>query len=145
MIPSKANALSRGTGPGGGWIKNANESKTICAAGARRRRCDDVFLQLFATDASIYEIKPLAVVRPHMLADVVATVQYAAENNLPIFPRGAGTGLAGESLGRGIVIDFSRYMRGVLSVDEESVRVQPGVCACAAQSLSAQLRSPVRA
>ena len=46
---------------------------------------------------------------------------------LPIFPRGAGTGLAGESLGRGIVIDFSRYMRGIVSVDEESVRIQPGV------------------
>ncbi len=61
--------------------------------------CDDVFLHLFSTDASIYEIRPLAVVRPRSLADVVATMQYAAENRLPVFPRGAGTGLAGESLG----------------------------------------------
>jgi len=89
--------------------------------------CDDVFLQLYATDASIYEIRPSAVVRPRSLADVVACVQYAAENHLPIHARGAGTGLAGESLGRGIVLDFSRYMRRVIRVDEDTVRLQPGV------------------
>jgi len=90
-------------------------------------RCDDVFLQLYASDASVYEIKPLGVVRPRALADVVAVVQYAAENHLPIHARGAGTGLAGESLGAGLVLDFSRYMRRVLEVGPESVRVQPGV------------------
>jgi len=89
--------------------------------------CDDIFLQLYATDASIYEIKPQAVVRPRSLADVVACVQYAAENHLPVHARGAGTGLAGESLGRGIVIDFSRYMRRVVRVEGDTVRVQPGV------------------
>ena len=61
--------------------------------------CDDVFLQIYASDASIYEIKPLGVVRPKNAADVVACVEYAAENNLPIHARGAGTSLAGESLG----------------------------------------------
>ncbi len=90
-------------------------------------RCDDVFVQLYASDASIFEIRPLAVVRPRVLADVVAVVRYAAENQLPIHPRGAGTGLAGESLGRGIVVDFSRYMRRILDSDADSVRVQPGV------------------
>jgi FAD/FMN-containing dehydrogenase len=90
-------------------------------------RCDDVFLQLYATDASIYEIRPQAVVRPRTLADVVACVEYAAENQLPIHPRGAGTGLAGESLGGGIVLDFSRYMRRVLEHRDQYVRVQPGI------------------
>jgi FAD/FMN-containing dehydrogenase/Fe-S oxidoreductase len=90
-------------------------------------RCDDVFLQLYASDASIYEIRPQAVVRPRTLADVVAAVEYAAENNLPVHPRGAGTGLAGESLGGGIVLDFSRYMRRVLSNDGDRVRIQPGI------------------
>jgi len=90
-------------------------------------RCDDVFLQLYASDASIYEIKPLGVVRPRSLADVVATVEYAAENHLPVFPRGAGTGLAGESLGAGIVLDFSRYMRRVLATSGDTVRIQPGI------------------
>ena len=90
-------------------------------------RCDDVFLQLYASDASIYEIRPLAVVRPRSLADVVAAVEYAAENHLPIHPRGAGTGLAGESLGAGLVLDFSRYMRRLLDDHGDSVRIQPGI------------------
>ena len=74
-------------------------------------RCDDLFLQLYASDASIYQIKPLAVVRPRSAADVAACLQYSAAQKLPVHARGAGTGLAGESLGRGLVLDFSRYMR----------------------------------
>jgi FAD/FMN-containing dehydrogenase/Fe-S oxidoreductase len=90
-------------------------------------RCDDVFLQMYASDASVYEIQPLGVVRPRGLSDVVACVQYAAENDLPIHARGAGTGVAGESLGRGLMLDFSYHMRRVLDVGEDTVRVQPGV------------------
>ncbi len=88
---------------------------------------DDVFLQLYASDASIFEIRPLAVVRPRSLADVIAVVRYAGENKLAIHPRGAGTGLAGESLGRGIVVDFSRYMRRIQETGTDTVRIQPGV------------------
>ena len=90
-------------------------------------RCDDLFLQLYASDASIYQIKPLAVVRPRSTADVSACLRYAAEQNLPVHARGAGTGLAGESLGGGLVLDFSRYMRRVLRTGPDHVRVQPGV------------------
>src|SRR3954470_19716371 len=90
-------------------------------------RCDDVFTQLYSTDASIYELRPLGVVRPRSLADVVAIVRYAAENHLPIHPRGAGTGLAGESLGRGLVVDFSRYFRRIVADEGRRVRVQPGM------------------
>ncbi len=90
-------------------------------------RCDDVFVQLYSTDASLYDIRPAAVVRPRTLADVVACVQYAGENRLSIHARGAGTGLAGESLGAGIVLDFSRYMRRVVESRGDSVRIQPGI------------------
>ncbi len=90
-------------------------------------RCDDVFRQLFASDASIYEIKPLAVVRPHSAADVAACVRYAAEKRIPIHARGAGTGVAGESLGPGLILDFSAHLRRVIRVDEDRVRVQTGV------------------
>ena len=90
-------------------------------------RCDDVFLQLYASDASIYEIKPLAVVRPRSAADVVACVQYAAEKQIPIHARGAGSGSAGESLGPGLVMDFSKNLHRVKYVGAETVRVQPGV------------------
>jgi FAD/FMN-containing dehydrogenase/Fe-S oxidoreductase len=90
-------------------------------------RCDDLTTQLYSTDGSVYEVRPLGVVRPRSLKDVVATVQYAAENSIPIFPRGAGTGLAGESLGRGIVVDFSRFFRRILWVEDRRARVQAGV------------------
>ncbi len=90
-------------------------------------RCDDLYTQLYSTDASVYEIRPLGVVRPRSLRDVVATVQYADENQIPLFPRGAGTGLAGDSLGRGIVIDFSRFFRRILKLENGRVRVQAGV------------------
>ncbi len=90
-------------------------------------RCDDVFLQLYSTDASIYQIRPLGVVRPRGVADVVACVQYAAEQGIPIYPRGSGTGLAGDSLGPGLVLEFSPNMRRVLQIGPDTVRVQPGV------------------
>ena len=61
------------------------------------------------------------------LADVVACVQYAAENEIPLHARGAGSGLAGESMGPGLILDFSHSMRRILACDHETVRVQPGV------------------
>ncbi len=90
-------------------------------------RCDDLFTQMYATDASIYEIRPLGVIRPRGVADIIACVQYAAENQIPLHARGAGTGVAGACLGPGLVIDFSYSMRRVLQVDAETVRLQPGV------------------
>ena len=89
--------------------------------------CDDLHVQMYSSDASIFEIRPLGVVRPQGPADVVACVQYAADNQIPIHARGAGTGLAGESLGGGLVLDFAHSMRRILEVTPDRVRVQPGV------------------
>ena len=75
--------------------------------------CDPIMSQLYASDASIYQIQPLGVIRPRTVADVIATVQYAAEHELPVHPRGAGSGVSGESLGRGLLIDFSQHMRRI--------------------------------
>jgi FAD/FMN-containing dehydrogenase/Fe-S oxidoreductase len=88
---------------------------------------DPVGRSCYAHDASLYEIEPLGVVVPRSTADLVAVVRYAAEHGLPLHARGAGTGLAGESLGPGLVVDFSRYFRRVLEVRPESVVVEPGV------------------
>ena len=90
-------------------------------------RCDDTFLHLYASDASLYEIKPIGVVRPLNTADVVACVNYARENDLGIIPRGAGSNVLGAALGSGLILDFSYSMRRILSVDRESVTVQPGL------------------
>jgi FAD/FMN-containing dehydrogenase/Fe-S oxidoreductase len=89
--------------------------------------CDDLFTQMYASDASIFELRPLAVARPRSREDVAALVRYASSRSLPIYARGAGTGLAGDSLGRGLVVDFSRYMRRILALDDQTVTVQPGV------------------
>ncbi|QDU30518.1 Anaerobic glycerol-3-phosphate dehydrogenase subunit C [Anatilimnocola aggregata] len=90
-------------------------------------RCDDAFVQMYSTDGSIYEVAPLGVVRPRSVNDVQAAVRYAADNVIPLHARGAGTGLAGESLGPGLVIDFSQGMRRIVSVAQDHVVVQPGV------------------
>ncbi len=90
-------------------------------------RCDDTFLHLYASDASLYEVKPLGVVRPMHTADVVACVNYARENDLIIIPRGAGSNVLGATLGNGLILDFSYSMRRILAVDRESVTVQPGL------------------
>jgi FAD/FMN-containing dehydrogenase/Fe-S oxidoreductase len=91
--------------------------------------CAEVGRSLYATDGSLFETLPLAVVRPRTTDDVAATVRWAAEQGLAVHPRGGGTSLCGGPLGPGIVIDCSRFMRRVLGGVGDSVRVQAGVLA----------------
>jgi FAD/FMN-containing dehydrogenase/Fe-S oxidoreductase len=88
---------------------------------------DDVSRALYSTDASIFEVKPEGVVVPRDEEDACALVRYAAEHRIPLIPRGAGSGVAGESLGSGIVVDMSRYFRTIVEVGPDTVCVQPGV------------------
>ena len=92
-------------------------------------RLDQVSRTLYATDASIYEIEPLGVVLPRTAEDVAHTVRTALECDLSVLPRGAGTSLAGQTVGPGLQVDFSRYMNQILEIDVEGcwARVQPGV------------------
>jgi FAD/FMN-containing dehydrogenase/Fe-S oxidoreductase len=88
---------------------------------------DDLSRALYSTDASIFHVMPLGVVVPHDEGDVQAVVRYAAETHLPLIARGAGTGVAGESLGPGIMLDLSKHFRAIVDVGPDTVRVQPGV------------------
>lgn len=90
---------------------------------------DEVTLGIYATDASIYQITPVAVVLPRDEADVIAAVKTAAEYNIAILPRGAGTSLNGQAVGPSMILDFSKYMNKILEVniDQRWVRVQPGI------------------
>jgi FAD/FMN-containing dehydrogenase/Fe-S oxidoreductase len=88
---------------------------------------DELSRVLYSTDASIFQVKPLGTVIPLDEADVQATVEYAAANQLALVPRGAGTGYAGESLGTGLIVDLSRSFRSILEVGQDFVRAQPGV------------------
>ena len=84
---------------------------------------------LYATDASLYQIEPLGVVVPRTGQDVVTTVSIAAEERVPIVPRGAATSLSGQTIGPAIIIDFSKYLNriGIVDRDAMTVRVEPGV------------------
>ena len=84
---------------------------------------------LYATDASLYQIEPLGVVVPRTAQDVVTTVSIAAEERVPIVPRGAATSLSGQTIGPAIIIDFSKYLNriGIVDRDAMTVRVEPGV------------------
>ncbi|MBN1766087.1 MAG: FAD-binding protein [Sedimentisphaerales bacterium] len=90
---------------------------------------DDVTLGLYATDASIYQIMPVAVILPRDGEDVRAAVQVAVQHKVSILPRGAGTSLNGQAVGAAIVLDFSKYMNRILelNVAERWVRVEPGI------------------
>jgi FAD/FMN-containing dehydrogenase len=71
-------------------------------------RFDDYSRQLYATDASIYEVTPVGVVYPESTADVAAVVSYCAERSIPVLPRGGGTSLAGQAVNEAVVLDFTR-------------------------------------
>jgi len=90
---------------------------------------DNIHLTLYATDASAYREYPLAVAYPKTREDIVELVRFAGAQKVNLIPRTAGTSLAGQVVGKGIVVDVSRYMTEVLelNVEEKWVRVQPGV------------------
>jgi FAD/FMN-containing dehydrogenase/Fe-S oxidoreductase len=102
-------------------------------------RFDDMTKVLYSTDASIYEIEPLGVVIPRTPEAVLATQDVCARHGVPILPRGAGTALSGQSVGRAVHLDMSKYLDRVLEVnlEERWARVQPGVVL---DELNAQLR-----
>ncbi|PSK99082.1 FAD/FMN-containing dehydrogenase [Murinocardiopsis flavida] len=92
-------------------------------------RFDDYTRHLFSRDASMYAITPAGVVFPRHTGDVAATVAAARDFGLTVTARGAGTSLAGQTVGAGIIIDMSRHMHKIIELDPEArtARVQPGV------------------
>jgi len=83
----------------------------------------------YAYDASNYRVRPLAVVFPRSVDDVVATLLICRETGTPLIGRGGGTSMAGNAIGPGVVLDFSRHMNNIHAVDEAArmVSVDPGV------------------
>ncbi|MYG91194.1 MAG: FAD-binding oxidoreductase, partial [Chloroflexi bacterium] len=84
---------------------------------------------LYATDASLYEMEPGAVVFPRTPADTEAAVGVARAHSVPVLPRGGGTSLAGQGVNHAVVLDFTRHMNAVLDLDPDRrlARVQPGL------------------
>src|SRR5206468_8604431 len=90
---------------------------------------DSLHRTLYSAAACIYQVMPLGAVVARHEGDVLAVLEYARQNRIPITARGGGSGLAGQTLGRGIVLDFSRHFRAIRDIDPEArtVRAGPGV------------------
>ncbi|MFC6838017.1 FAD-binding and (Fe-S)-binding domain-containing protein [Halomarina ordinaria] len=92
-------------------------------------RFDEYSKQLYATDASAYEVTPIGVVYPTSTDDVASVMTYCAARKIPVLPRGGGTSLAGQAVNEAVVLDFSRYMDRMVDVDPEArlARAQSGI------------------
>ena len=92
-------------------------------------RFDNLTRQLYATDASIYQIEPLGVAFPKGAEQASAVIRAAADAGVSVTPRGAGTSLVGNAVGEGLIVEFSRHNRQITDLDLEkrSVRVRAGV------------------
>ncbi|HET8838097.1 MAG TPA: FAD-linked oxidase C-terminal domain-containing protein [Flavobacteriaceae bacterium] len=90
---------------------------------------DKLNTKIYATDASVYREIPLAVAYPKTVSDLKKLIQFCRENQTSLIPRAAGTSLAGQCVGKGIVVDISKYFTQTLDFDpiKQTITVQPGV------------------
>lgn len=94
---------------------------------------------LYSSDASLYRVAPQVVVRPQTADDVLATLTVCREQGIPLTSRGAGTSIAGNAVGPGVVLDFSKYMNVIHDINPEArtARVDPGVVLASLQKAAA--------
>ena len=92
-------------------------------------RFDSLSRAIYSTDASVYQIIPTGVLIPRSREDVLQTLRIAHEQGIPITARGGGTSQAGQAVGEGLQLDFSKYLNRVIALDVErrEVRVEPGI------------------
>ena len=90
---------------------------------------DDLYLGIYATDASNYQIKPLPIAAPRNEQDIIKIVTFAKEHKIPIMARGGGTSLVGQTVAEAIIIDFTKYLDGIIDINVEDkwAIVQPGI------------------
>ena len=90
---------------------------------------DDLHKSIYATDASVYRKIPLAVAFPKDVADIEQLIVFATKNEITLIPRTAGTSLAGQCVGDGIVVDVSKHFTNIISFDKnaKTITVEPGI------------------
>jgi len=106
----------------------STQLKTLAAADCEVA-FDDLTRELYATDASLYQLEPAAVAFPRSAGQANSIITAAADAGVPITPRGAGSGLSGGAIGDGLIVDFSRYNRQIteLNLEARTVRAGAGV------------------
>ncbi|MDY0313633.1 MAG: FAD-binding oxidoreductase, partial [Bacteroidales bacterium] len=92
-------------------------------------KLDNIYKILYSTDASAYREIPKAIVYPKNKDDLISIIKFANKNNLSLIPRAAGTSLAGQVVGNGIIVDISRSFNNILEINksEKWVKLEPGV------------------
>ncbi|MGB8995765.1 MAG: FAD-linked oxidase C-terminal domain-containing protein [Pseudonocardiaceae bacterium] len=110
-------------------VNRGRLARELAGAVEGEARFDDGSRALYANDASIYRQVPLGVVLPRHADDVVAALEICRRHGVPIVARGCGTGLAGQTVNAGVMVDFSKYMHRLVDLDPEArtARVQPGL------------------
>ncbi|MGW4125456.1 FAD-binding and (Fe-S)-binding domain-containing protein [Nocardia sp. NPDC004711] len=110
----------------------ANE---LSRSGVREVLADDTQRAAYSSDASLYRVRPLVVVRPHHAEEVSAVLEVCRREGVPVTSRGAGTSVAGNAIGTGVVLDFSRHMNRVVTISPEAQTavVEPGTVQIALQ------------
>jgi FAD/FMN-containing dehydrogenase/Fe-S oxidoreductase len=109
--------------------KTKSLERSLSAAIEGDVRFDVVSRRAYSVDASIYEIEPIGIVIPKHKGDAMEALAIAREHDVPIIPRGAATGITGGAIGHGLVMDFSKYLDQILSIDFDNAYAicQPGV------------------
>ena len=125
-------------------VRFAAADRSSLAARLRRELDAEVMFDApsrgrYSTDASIYQVEPIGIVVPRSEEAARGAIAVAAAEGIPILPRGAGSSQCGQAVGEALVIDHSKYLNRVLSIDAQAVAavVQPGIVL---DALNAQLR-----
>lgn len=100
---------------------------------------DDTSRAAYSSDASLYRVRPLVIARPRHADEVAAALEICRQDNVPLVSRGGGTSVAGNAVGTGLVLDFSRHMTQVRSIDPDArtATVQPGTIQVVLQQAAA--------
>ncbi|PPR19352.1 MAG: hypothetical protein CFH40_02307, partial [Alphaproteobacteria bacterium MarineAlpha10_Bin3] len=116
------------------FANKARIGDSALAARLRREIEGDVLFDPFSrgrysTDASHYQIEPIGVVVPKTTADIHRVIQIAADEGLPVLPRGGGTSQCGQTVGEAIVVDVAKHLNGIVEFDPDARRitVEPGL------------------
>ena len=99
-------------------LRRETEGEVLWSAADRGR---------YATDASIYQMEPLGVLLPRSAADAEAAIAICREEGVPVLPRGGGTSQCGQTVNHALVLDCTKHLRRVLSVEGDTARVEPGI------------------
>jgi len=124
-------------------VKFARADSSALAARLRKEFDGEVLFDRasrgrYSTDASIYQVEPIGIAVPRSEDAARVALAIAAEEGVPVLPRGAGSSQCGQAVGAALMIDHTKYLNRILEVDAERAVVQPGVVL---DQLNAALRS----